>query len=548
MRKLVLPILTLLFVISLLLVGCSVPDEIGLPSWTVPIRLVLLNDTFDAEAIAEEVGSFQANGDTLVFYEMISESQYFGDIEIEDTGVHSEIYSLGEFAPPNIAALDGQPVNEIPGYPDITVPFEIVKDFDPFEEYEQIKFISGDLNLTITNNTVFWLGNAPEGLPLTVQILDDDQVLQVEEAVFENIAPLGGTATGIISLADSLVGNDITIKLIGEGDITDNSAAIIDTSATGQMDIQITDIQADYVINAQVPSQPIEIMDGYKDIDFIQPEIVNEDSFRLSGESSITFTIESQIPMIASFELIAKRDTTEVVLTHNEGNPINLNVEAGVSQIEFESYDYNINEMLQIIPDGFEYTMVPFIGNGTVIPYLSFNDSVLIDFEVEADLQIETFEEDGLWIIPLDGGEINSDVVDTEAFEPRMFDAYNSGKIIFKYWNSTGMELGFDILVAEDSTTVLSEIFNFDGPDSTSAVEMFRVPYFEQTSGDNYKELEMIVQQEQLNYFISDSVYTVPRIHVFSEGEDSWTGGLRIQADLVIDVNVSHELTEEEVQ
>lgn len=541
MRKIILPI-----VILLLLVGCSIPDEIGLPSWTVPIRLVLLNDTFDAEAIAEEVGSFQANGDTLEFYELISESQFFGDIEIEDTGVHSEVYTLGEFAPPEIAQLDGQPVNVIPGYPNVTVPFEIVKDFEPFEEYEEIKFISGNLNLTITNNTVFWLGNAPAGLPLTVQILDGNDVLQVEEAVFENIAPLGGTATGVISLADSLVGNDLKVKLIGEGDVTDDGSALIDTSATGQMDIQITDIQADYVINAQVPAQAIDIIGGYKDIDLIQPEIVNEDSFRFSGESSIIFTIESQIPMTTSFELIAKRDTTEITLTHDEGNPINLTVEEGVSQIEFSSDEYNINEMLQIIPDGFEYSLNPFIGNGTVIPYLSFNDSVAIDFEVIAALQIETFEDDGIWIIPLDEGNINIEVMDTEAFEPKMFDAYNSGKIIFKYWNTTGMEVGFDVLVSDDSTTVLSEVYNFEEPDTTSSVEMFRVPLFEMTSGDNYKELEMIVQQEELSYFISDSVYTVPRVHIFSEGEDAWTGGLKIQADLVIEVNVSNDLIEDE--
>ena len=171
------------------------------------------------------------------------------------------------------------------------MPFEIAKDFDPFDEYEQIKFVSGNLNLTITNNTVFWLGNAPDGLPLTVQILDDNDILQVEEVIFENVAPLGGSATGIISLADSLIGNNITINLIGEGDITDNSTATIDTSAAVQMDIQITDIQAEYVINALIPSQQIELIEGYQDIDLVQPEIVDEDSFMFNGNSSIIFTI-----------------------------------------------------------------------------------------------------------------------------------------------------------------------------------------------------------------------------------------------------------------
>ncbi len=540
MKKMILPILLIL-----IFIGCSIPDidNIGLPSWTVPIRLVILNDSFDAEIIATEVGSFQASGDTLQFYEIISESQYFGDIEIDDTDVHSTSYTLGEVAPSEVALLNGQPVNVLPNYPNYTMPFEIAKGFDPFDEYEQIKFVSGNLNLTITNNTVFWLGNAPDGLPLTVQILDDNDILQVEEVIFENVAPLGGSATGIISLADSLIGNNITINLIGEGDITDNSTAIIDTSASVQMDIQITDIQAEYVINAQIPSQQIELIEGYQDIDLVQPEIVDEDSFMFNGNSSIIFTIESQIPMVTSFELIAIRDTTELSLASYEGEPINLNVGEGITQIEFTSDEYNINEILQIIPDGFEYSMDPFIGNGTIIPYLSFDDSVSIDFEVIADIQILTYEEDGIWIIPLDDGEFSIETQDTEAFEQKHINAYNSGKIVFKYWNNTGMEVGFDFLVSDDSLNILAEIYNFVEPD-TNSVQMFRVPLFEETSGDNYKEFELDVLQSELNYFVNDSIYTIPRIHVFSEGEIPWTGGLRIQADLVIEINVSNDLVE----
>lgn len=536
MKKMILPILLILF-----LIGCSIPDEIGLPSWTVPIRLVILNDTFDAEVIATEVGSFQANGDTLQFYEIVSESQYFGDIEIDDTEVHNTSYTLGEVAPSEVALLNGQPVNVLPNYPDYTIPFEIAKDFEPFDEFEQIKFVSGNLNITITNNTVFWLGNAPGGLPLIVQILDDNSVLMVEEAIFENVAPHGGSATGVISLADSLIGNNITINLIGEGDITDNSTATIDTSATVQMDIQITDIQAEYVINALIPSQQIELIEGYQDIDLVQPEIVDEDSFMFSGNSSIIFTIESQIPMIASFELISIRDTTEISLTHYEGEPINLDVGEGITQIEFTSDEYNINEMLQLIPDGFEYSMDPFIGDGTIIPYLSFDDSVSIDFEVIADIQILTFEEDGIWIIPLDEGEFSIETQDTEAFEQPMQDAYSSGKIIFKYWNNTGMEVGFDFLVSDDSTKIFTEIFNFEEPD-TNNVQMFRVPLLEETSGDNYKEFELNVLQSELGYFVNDSIYTIPRVHIFSDGDNPWTGGLQIQADLVIEINISSDL------
>ena len=296
MKKIILPIL-----LVLLLVGCSIPDEIGLPSWTLPIRLVLLNDTFDAEVIAEEIGAFHANGDTLQFYDSVTETQLFSDFDIEDTDVHTTSFELSEFAPTVVEQFDGQPVNLIPGYPDFTIPFDILKEFELFDEFEEIKFVSGNINITITNNTIFWLGDAPDGDPLKVHILDSLGVLIVEEEIIDNIPPLGGSIMREISIADSLIGNDISIRLIGEGDITNNSNALIDLGATVDLDIQITDIIAEYVINAQVSSLIFDPVEGYKEVDLLHPEIVEEDSFMFNGNSSILFTIDSPIPILASF-------------------------------------------------------------------------------------------------------------------------------------------------------------------------------------------------------------------------------------------------------
>ena len=52
--------------------------------------------------------------------------------------------------------------------------------------------------------------------------------------------------------------------------------------------------------------------------------------------------------------------------------------------------------------------------------------------------------------------------------------------------------------------------------------------------------------QSELEYFKSNAVYTLPRVHIYSDGEDPWNGGLRIQADLVIEIDISHDLTNEE--
>jgi len=542
MRKMIIPLLFILLVIS-----CSIPEKIGLPSWTVPIKLVLLNDTFDAEIIAEEIGSFQVSedGDTLQFYDSVTDTQFFSDFDVEDTDIHNTNFALSEFAPTVVEQFNGQLVSIIPDYPDITAPIDIFRDFEVFDEFEQLKLIEGNINITITNNTIFWLGDILDGSPLIVQLLDGDGNIIAEQDLDENIAPLGGVLTRVISLADSLIGNDISMHLLGEGDITDNSSAIIDLAATVELDMQITDIVAEYVTNAQVGSLNYEILEGYQEVDLLHPEIVEADSFIINGNSSIIFTFNSPIPMLASFELISKRGENQIPLVHFGGDPILLDVEVGTTQIVFNSSEYNINEMLQIIPNGFDYSFDPFTGSETIVPYISFSDSVNVQFEMVGDIQITTFEEDGIWVIPLEDGEVLIDVRDSEAFEPEMFDAYNFGKIFFKYWNNTGMELGFDLLVSDDSASVYTEVHNFEEPD-TSLVKMFRIPLLEETEGDEYNEFELQVAQDELSFFRRDSVFTLSRVHIFSNGENPWTGGLHIQAELEIEIIVSEELIDEE--
>ena len=540
MFKKVLPILFILF-----LIGCSIPDEFGIPSWTTQFRLVFLHDTYDAEAIADTVGSFIANGDTLQFYESIEDFQTVGDIEIEDTEVKTKSFDLEDIAPPEIIVLNGQPVSNLPNYPDITVPFDIIKIFEPFDEYEEIKFMEGFLELTITNNTVFWLGDSLDGNPLEINVLDGTGEPLVENVIFPDIAPEGGIGSQLIDLqTGEPFPNEIQLQLTGEGDVTENASAIIDISATIQLDIQIIDIQADWVTQAHIPSQEIEIISGYIEADLPQPEIVEEDSFCFNGYSAIIFNIVSPAPAVAVFELVSKKSGVQVPLVHNEGDSITISISEGLTEFMLTSENYNINEMLQIIPDGFDYEFNTLIGDNTVIDSLNHADSIGVDIEIIADVQIYTFEEEGIWIIPLENGEIEISEEDVSDFDDAIYNAFKYGRVIFKYWNTSGMELGFDLLVSDDSTNVLEEIFNFENPDSTK-VQMFRIPLMEITTDSTYGEYELNITQDQLDFFLADSVYIVPRINISSEGAQPWTGGITIQGDLSIEVFISSELFED---
>ena len=535
-------ILRFLFII--LIVGCSIP-EFGIPSWTTQFRLVFLHDTYDAEAIADTVGSFIANGDTLQFYESIEDFQTVGDIEIEDTEVKNTSFDLEDIAPPEIVALNGQPVSNLPNYPDITIPFDIIKTFEPFDEYEEIKFMEGFLELTITNYTVFWLGDSLDGNPLVIDVLNGSGEPLVENVIFPDIAPEGGIGSQMINLqTGEPFPNEIQLQLTGQGDVTENSSAIIDILAEIQLNIQIIDIQADWVTQAKIPSQEIEIISGYIEADLPQPEIVEEDSFCFNGYSAIIFNITSPAPAVAAVELVSKKSGVQVPLVHNEGDSINIQILEGLTEVILSSENYNINDMLQIIPDGFDYELNTLIGDNTVIDSLNHADSIGVNIEIVADVQIWTFEEEGIWIIPLENGEIEITEENVEDFDETIYNAFNYGKIIFKYWNTSGMELGFDLLVSDDSTNVLDNIFEFENP-NLNEVQMFRVPLMEITTDSTYGEYELNITQDQLDFFLADSVYIVPRINIRSEGSQPWTGGITIQGDLAIEVFISSELFED---
>jgi len=541
MFKKVLPILFIIIVI-----GCSIPDEFGIPSWTTQFRLVFLHDTYDAEAIADTVGSFIASGDTLLqFYESIEDFQTVDDIDIEDTEIKNTSFDLEDIASQEIIDLDGSPVTDLPNYPDFTIPsFNIIKIFEPFDEYEEIKFMEGFLELTITNNTVFWLGDAEDGNPLIINVLDGNSEPLIENVIFPDIEPEGGIGSQMIDLQEQSFPNEIQLQLSGRGDVTENSSAIINISATIQLDIQIIDIQADWVTQAMIPSQEIEIISGYIEADLPQPAIVKEDSFCFNGYSEIIFTVVSPISAVAAIELVSKKSDVQVPLVHNEGDSIIIEILQGTTVDTLSSEHYNINEILQIIPDGFDYELNTLIGDNTIIDSLNHADEIGVNIEIIADVQIWTFEEEGIWIIPLENGEIEITEEYVEEFDQAIYDAFIEGTVIFKYWNTSGMELGFDLLVSDDSTNVLEEVENFENPDSTK-VQMFRVPLMEETTDSTYGEYELNIAQDQLDFFLADSVYIVPRINIRSEGAKPWTGDITIQGDLVIDLFISSELFED---
>ncbi|HPR18352.1 MAG TPA: hypothetical protein PLD62_08905 [Candidatus Cloacimonadota bacterium] len=250
-----------------ILAACSLPENLGMPTWTTNLKLFILNDTYDISDLAEEDSTLVAFGDTLGFSETVNESgeisfsteavvdnqvTEIGDIEISNPDQVGTNVQLAEFAPNLVNGYI-----PAPGIAPFTLPEIVKNDVVPFGEFEQATFNSGILEITLTNNTVVWMGDINNANPLIVTIMNMNDDILFQHAFSEDIPPYAASViTEYENMAGVIMENDIKIELSGGSRGTDGQAATVDTTATLQVSVDIHDLVAEQVL-AQIPTQDI---------------------------------------------------------------------------------------------------------------------------------------------------------------------------------------------------------------------------------------------------------------------------------------------------
>ena len=287
----------------LLLFSCSIPENLGIPTWTSKFQLYILNDTYEAIQLAEEDSVLIVNGDSISFYETMNET---GDLVFStDVIEDNDNMSIGNIEIDDPNPIDTEiPLNEInpslvngyipaPGILPFTMP-DILKDnLEPFDEFLEIQFISGQIQFSLTNNTVIWIGNINAGEPLIVHVLDvDDNVIMIHE-FSEDIPP---DSTIIITEYENLAGvtlfNEIKILTTGGSRGTNGQATTIDVDATMDINIAIFDPIAQFAL-AQIPEQSVSdtiyvVMDE---------DVTIYNTVLLDNDYNITIDIENGIDL-----------------------------------------------------------------------------------------------------------------------------------------------------------------------------------------------------------------------------------------------------------
>ncbi len=518
MKKLIL----FLFVI-LLLQSCVKFDKLGMPSWEAEYQVNVLNDTYTVNQIADEESLLYVQNDVLRFKNTIADSVSYSNVHIDHPMEKSVTISLGNLSD-EISQLNGQ-TTVVP-----TFNIEpLQEDIPNYNEFEEITFNTAQIKFTIDNNTDIYLGNYPEN-PLMLSLLNKESGAMVYQYIVEQNIPPHSSLTSVLDLSGYTFPNSLKLQLEG-GSIGSNGETItIDTSQNLGITIALLDFSIRHV-RAHIPYQelPEQTITQYLSITF--PHI--DGTFSLTSQSSINFVINSSLPGETSMKLISvgqngEKDTLKV----NGEIPV-LTITPGETNITFYSDNSNLNELLTLLPERFDMIVNPSVGDTTDTIYDIYSDEqISYRITIDTDINIDA----DCWIIPRSDDKPNITATDVSQLNDTNVDNFISGGFKMKFDNQTGIQLGMDILVSGNREN-LDDFDKVLNPDTTQ-VTLFSIPVIK-TGKDS---IDFVIKRRDLDVFIPDSVYAVPRIKLISAADSPLANGINVKAKLYIKLLVNKDI------
>jgi hypothetical protein len=301
-----------LFLFIIIVISCSIPENLGIPTWSSKFQLYVLNDVYEAAQLAEEDSSLVAFGDTLGFFQSMDETT---ELDFStDAMTDSDEMEIGELAiddpNPTYTAISLNEVAEnlqngyipAPGIPPFPMPDILKDDLEAFDQFQELLFVSGQLQFTLINNTCIWFGNESIGEPMVIQILDmNDNVILTHE-FSQDISPDSQPIIESADLAGITMVNEIKVKTTGGSRGTDGEEANVDVDATLEITVALLDPVAQYAI-AQIPEQSITdtiFVNLDEDVTMLQAILSDEEQ-----NITLEFSNEIDLEMVATVNIDA---------------------------------------------------------------------------------------------------------------------------------------------------------------------------------------------------------------------------------------------------
>lgn len=349
------------------------------------------------------------------------------------------------------------------------------------------------------------------------------------------------THTEVIAIGGAHLGNGTAFEVLQ----VEVEAVTIDTgddyrqiSSQDAFDVEAVVEELDFAsVTGILKPRAQEPVSGETILDIEYPSIAGD--FSISGLSEITFDLYTPVPAALDIEVVGYNSNGEAVEMTEiaSGNAPHLDIPQGQSSVLFDSDTYNINELLSILPDSISYTLYPVVGDSLNVFSYEQGDAINADIEINAELDIDA----DCWVIPKnDDGDPDIQVIETKDIEQQHIDAFQHGLLKVKYSNTLGVNAGTNILFSNQMASGFNELIN---PDTTQYT-IITVPTLQQTSGTQMGEIEVNLTSHDLQYFVADSVFVVPKIRLISNEGTPISGAIQLQASMQIEVEISNELTD----
>lgn len=323
---------------------------------------------------------------------------------------------------------------------------------------------------------------------------------------------------------------------------TEDEVRIIDANDKFTVHANLQPLDFAYINAVISQEQDIDPITGDIEIDL---DVETEGDFEMVGASQMKLDISygnSKIPARLELNLTASNNEGETVelIEYSTGNAPIIGIPAQSNFTIIKDFsDYNLNEILSIIPTNIQYEVDPIVGGiGSEAAEFYAGDTLYADIEFSSKIDLATDS----WIIPQEDGEPQTNEEDVADFDQDIYDTFKNGRINLKYINTTGVDVKAEILISATENDLVQQLYQFENPDTTK-ITIISIPYLETTNETMEKQVE--VKQTDLKYLLQDTAYIGSRIGVYSEQGTPLSGSVQIQAELEVQILAGDHLLDD---
>lgn len=366
----------------------------------------------------------------------------------------------------------------------------------------------------------------------------------------------GGNGTGEIENIYIDLGGAILQQTGSE--LLENIPLYAEAHIDSTLDYRLVQSSDSFTVRAEMSALEFERVEGvimqqeqenFEDtieLDIEYPYLEEGGQLDFTGDSQIVLDVDmqqTQLPLQLTVGIQGENSDGEIFQLRDLNTmevPVITIPETNSFQLVFSNEDYNLNELISILPEEINFNIDVVVGNDVSSIVYQRGDVMQVDILFQSSLSIAT----DTWVIPKEDGEIliTEEEVD---LEQNQYDAFKSAELELYYVNTTGLSARGDVFIAASEANIEQNITDFEN-NEFDWLDVINIPQIFDTTESGERVATITVNKEDINYLLEEKTYIASRLKLSSDGEEAISGEVSLMAKLKVTVEVSNDLMEDE--